>query len=76
MISGIQTTAAANARPASLFRRDQRRGLPRWVTKSVDQLAGELLTAVTLPDQIPPGGWDLVRDTIYPLAPDLPPQWP
>jgi hypothetical protein len=76
LITGIQTTAAASARPGSLFRRDQRRGLPRSVTKAVDLLAGELLTAVALPERLPPGGWDLIRDTLYPVAPELPPDRP
>jgi hypothetical protein len=76
LISGLQTTAPASARPGQLFRRDQRRGLPRSIVQTAEHLAGQLLTAIALPDRFPPEHWDLIRDTIYPIAPDLPQKTP
>jgi len=72
LIAGLQTTAAASAKPGVLLRRDQGRGLPASIVRTADQLAGQLLTAMALPYRFPDDSWDLLRHTLRPLVPALP----
>ena len=69
LVAGLQTTAGASAQPGALLRRDQIRGLPRSIVTAADQLAGQLLTAMTLPYRFPEDRWDLLRQSLRPLVP-------
>jgi hypothetical protein len=75
LVTGLQTIAAASP-PSSLFRRDQRRGLPRSIVRYADELAEHLVAAMALPHRFPPDSWDLIRYSLHPLAPTLPFQLP
>jgi hypothetical protein len=72
LVGGLQTSAAASAQQGALLRRDQRRGLPRPIVRAADQLAGQLLTAIARPRDFPEEYWDLLRQSLFPLAPELP----
>jgi hypothetical protein len=75
LVTGLQTIAAASP-PGSLFRRDQRRGLPRPVIRYADDLAEQLVAAIALPHRFGPDSWELIRYSLHPIAPSLPPQTP
>ena len=76
LVLGLQTTSAASAQPGRLFHREQRSGLPRLIVRSADQLAGQLLTAMAQPHQFSSENWELIRESLSPLVPDLPAQRP
>jgi hypothetical protein len=75
LVTGLQTVAAASP-PSSLFRRDQRRGLPRPIVRYADELAEHLVAAMALPHRFAPDSWDLIRQSLHLLAPALPVQLP
>jgi hypothetical protein len=71
LVGGLQTTTAASARPGRLIRRDQRRGLPPPTVQTVERVAGQLLAAIAQPHRFAGEHWELIRQTIEPVAPGL-----
>jgi hypothetical protein len=67
-ISGLQTTAAASARPGSLLRREQTAGLPRSIVRGMNALAGQLVTALAEPVRFPEPGWARLHHALGPIA--------
>ena len=72
LVGGLQTTSAASAQPGALLRRDQRRGLPRPLVETADELAGQLLTALARPHDFPSGYWNILRHNLFPMVTGLP----